>query len=630
MKSFIFPLLFLLAAAQALNGQSLPKVIAPLVDTLQYTITDSVYLSVHGNDEGEGTADDPLRTFAEAVKKLPFGTEGINGGHAYGLIIFQEGYYPVEGSLQQTASQWKQGNTYKNISVRGEGEVIIGGTREQPAENTLLLLRGSHIYVKDIRLEYGLNIGLQIAGPATHPRQCSNIYLQNVSVDSVGSHGILMSYAEYILAENLSVYHSGAYEPPIPPYPCRSWPSGFKPYMSKHITLRNSTVGQNWGEGVNFHNCQNVLAEYNIIHDNYAVNLYNDNSSHYIARNNLIFNTPGADKFWRGCYGFESAPAAGSGIMIANERSCPNNAGFITDRTRDCVLECYSPVNGTFRINNVDSMFVYNNIILNAGTALSVWEGVTELGRSCMQNIWIVHNTCVGFESDTAIANSGFLSFFFPSGISIFGNQLSSIDQTHITHNIFSYDPHQHPYIGIVRRVLDNFFPAPFEVTFSNNLWSSDPPAFAMENESVVSDSIPTSLDYQNVHEDWVALFDPIPTGTGYDFIEGDFFGKAREEWTAGAIEMQAVSTLDRMSEEKSNFRLFPNPAVDRVYIESNAARAESVRVFVTNSAGKPVYHSSDKRTSDPIVLDTSRWNSGIYFVVLISPSGVETIKLVK
>nr|MBS0038412.1 T9SS type A sorting domain-containing protein [Saprospiraceae bacterium] len=622
--------LFLMAGFQSIHSQTLPQITTPLVDTLQYTITDSVYLSVHGNDGGEGTADDPLRTFSEAVNRLPFGIEGVNGGHAYGLIIFQEGYYPVEGSLQQTTNQWKQGNTYKNISVRGEGEVIIGGTQQQPAQNTLLLLRGSHIYVKNIRLEYGLNIGLQIAGPATYPRQCSNIYLQNVSVDSVGSHGILISFAEYILAENISVYHSGAYDPPIPPYPCRTWPSGFKPHMSQHVTLRNSSVGQNWGEGVNFHNCQYVLAEHNVIHDNFGTNLYNDNSSNYIARNNLIFNTPGADKFWRGCYGFESAPVAAAGISIANERSCPTSAGFITDRTRDCVLECYHPINGTFRVSNVDSMFVYNNVILNASAALTVWEGVTELGRSCFQNIWIAHNTCVGFESDSAIANSGLISFFFPSGITIFGNQMSSITQTHITDNIFSYEPENHPNISIVRRVLDNFFPAPFEVSFSNNLWSSEPPGYAMDDETVVNNSIPTSLDYQSVSADWVSLFEPLPTGSGYDFMKTDFFGNARVEWTAGAIEMQAVNTVDLVMEEKSNFRLFPNPAKNRVFIGSTAVRTEKVKIWVTNSAGKPVYHSTFNGSSDQIAMDISHWNAGIYFVILVSPSGIETLRLVK
>jgi hypothetical protein len=193
-----------------LNSQTLPTVQTPTLSDIEQLITDTVYMAVNGDDNNPGTRTLPVKSFAKAIQILPFGTQGVNNGNAHGLVILKEGHYLTENGFSQPESQWKNGNTYKNVSVMGEGSVMIGGTPHNPASNSLLVLRGSGIFVKNIKLRYGLNIGLHISGEAKYPRTCANIVIENVEVDSVASHGMLLGFCENVSANKVVVRHSGA------------------------------------------------------------------------------------------------------------------------------------------------------------------------------------------------------------------------------------------------------------------------------------------------------------------------------------------------------------------------------------------------------------------------------------
>jgi hypothetical protein len=551
-------------------NQVLPVIDSPLIDTLEFAITDTVYVSTEGDDDNPGTESLPVATFSRAISLLPYGIQEINNGHAYGLVIIEEGYY--HQAFRQSEQQWRQGNTYKNISVLGRGHVQIGGNKDNPLEGHLMQLRGSHIFIKNVVLKYGSINGLMIAGEPTYPPTLSDVVIEEVVVDSVAAHGMLIHFAERVAADRVIVKHAGGYDPPIPPYPCRTWPSGFKPYMSRHVSIKNSLVARNWGEGINFHNCEYGHVQHNEVHDNYAVNVYCDNSSKYIIQNNLIFNSRGVETHWRACYGFENAAKAPIGISIANERSCPTSLGFITNHNIPCSLECINLLTGNIRIPTVDSVFVFNNIILNGGGPISIWEGVTGGAESCMSNIWVVHNTCIGFDGDSDINNSALLNFNFASGISLFLNPLSSIRSTLIAQNVFSYQPDDHKQIDILRRVLHPTFPAPFDVAFQRNVWSHQPAAFGWDDHAVVHVDLPLIIDHDQVI-DWAWSYEEalLPEGTPYPFITHDFLGRPRNRWLAGALEPDFSNT----TEEPSGFipfDIYPNPAKDFIQIHlSNA-----------------------------------------------------------
>ena len=87
----------LLIAAIMWNGIMLAQfdIQMPVINTGAYAITDTIYMDPNGEDSNPGTYEFPVKTFSIAVQKLPYGTQGINGGNAYGLIMLKPGYYPT-------------------------------------------------------------------------------------------------------------------------------------------------------------------------------------------------------------------------------------------------------------------------------------------------------------------------------------------------------------------------------------------------------------------------------------------------------------------------------------------------------------------------------------------------------
>ncbi len=147
-----FLLLMVLLRLQVLEAQF--SIAAPVIHQGAYAITDTVYMDPNGSDDAPGTFSEPVRSFDVAVQRLPFGTAGINGGNAYGLILLKEGHYLTTDGFHQFVNTWQNGDVYKNISVEGLGEVTIGGTPEQFSTGHLLQLSGDHIFVRNIKLQY--------------------------------------------------------------------------------------------------------------------------------------------------------------------------------------------------------------------------------------------------------------------------------------------------------------------------------------------------------------------------------------------------------------------------------------------------------------------------------------------
>ncbi|MDV7392599.1 hypothetical protein RZS08_14630, partial [Arthrospira platensis SPKY1] len=148
----------------------------------------------------------------------------------------------------------------------------------------------------------------------------------------------------------------------------------------------------------------------NVIHDN-GTNIYNDNSKNLIIRNNFIYNTPGAEAFWRTCPADTHPILPPAGMLIANEGACPEGQAPVF---QDCATNCF--VTGDL-FPNVDSVFIFNNIFQNVGSVILFWEGVTSiLGINCIRNVFVYHNTCLSALGDEGAANSrGLIDFYFPA-----------------------------------------------------------------------------------------------------------------------------------------------------------------------------------------------------------------------
>ena len=155
-KDLIKFTIILILPFQFLSAQDFWSFEKPQINTPEFPISDTIYMAVDGNDSNDGSMNNPVETFDKAMELLPYGTPGINEGHAYGMIQLLPGDYVLEDGFNQNQNDYKRDNTYKNISVEGLGEVTLRGTKNQFTNGHMIKLIGSHISVKNINIKKNL------------------------------------------------------------------------------------------------------------------------------------------------------------------------------------------------------------------------------------------------------------------------------------------------------------------------------------------------------------------------------------------------------------------------------------------------------------------------------------------
>lgn len=562
------PLFLLLATLLSTPLSAQFSIPAPVVATGPYTITDTVYMSPDGDDANPGTMDQPVKSFQKALQLLPFGTPGVNGGNAYGLIRLLPGTYVLSSGFSQGANQWQNGNTYKNVSVEGIGEVQIGGTADAFCAGHGLRLMGSHIFVKNITIKYAEIIGLLIhRDNATQPKR-EHVLIDNVRVDSVKSFAMLLSDIDVVEVRNSRASWSARPGADAFTSPCQ-WPSGIKFHYSSNCRIAGTTIEYSRGEGLNFHNVLNGEAFDNLIHDN-GLNIYNDNSKNLIIRNNYVYNTPGSENTWRNCPADTHPILAPAGMMLANEGSCRDGWGATY---QNCTTNCFITAE---LFPQVDSLFIYNNVFQNVGSAIMFWEGNTaQPGINCIRNVFVHHNTFITNLGDPGAANArGLVDFYFPAlHNTILNSGFAYAENIRITRNIFVQDPQGSPHLPPVRMIRHNLFPVPIDVVFDHNIWTESH-AFLGAND-VVRPELPADLPLlsDSLHliqpcadqPDWVLT---VPE-TGEEWLREDYLYLPRGEGltNAGALEYKEDCEMTSFASEikwkRLGFEVFPNPVRD-------------------------------------------------------------------
>lgn len=539
----------------------------PIISTAQWTIpppavdgsyapADTVYMSPTGDDQASGTAAQPVRTFAKALSLLPFGVAGQQGGHAYGLIRLQPGYYRTNG-WQQSLSQYQSGNTYKNVSIEGMGNVTIGGTRDSFANNHLIRLRGSHISIKNIRLQYTTGIGILVSSNDPINARQSHLLIQDVEVDSVGNFSILIRDTDTVLVERCtSLYAARPFSDTLTT-PCQ-WPSGVKFYSCNQVAFTHGEIGFTRGEGLNFHNTQYGRGSYNKLHDN-SSNVYCDNGSRIQLHNNLIYTTPGTDHLWRNCPADTGRPNPGIGILLANENACAVGGPVNASCRTNCPLVGLS-------YSHVDSIFIYNNFILNCSRALNLWEGVTGVlgGPNCITNVFFVHNTVAGYLGDTT-QRHGLISVFFPAPyVPLLGYGYATASEIIIQNNIFSYPSATYPAVEPIKVVRDFTFPVPVELIVNHNRWNVDHARLGIDGEIDTTMPPLTPIEEMLVLKQWQPCPDQqnlVQTAPSFRFADTDYRMAKRGilQSNVGALEMGACNTTVTQNSGQS-VHVYPNP----------------------------------------------------------------------
>lgn len=598
----------------------------PKINTNDFPIQDTIYMSVDGNDDNSGTIDDPVATFDKAMDLLPFGTVGINNGHAYGLIRLLPGEYIVEGGFNQYAIDYEQNNTFKNISIEGIGDVVIRGTKDQFAVGHMIKLLGSHIFVKNIEVKYGTIHGLFLGSD----NQQTDVLIDNVTTDSVMSFGMLFHNIRNIEVKNSKVLHSSrpGHENDITP--CQ-WPSGLKFYNCEYAVCHGTEIAHTRGEGLNFHNSSYGLAYNNILHDN-PTNIYCDNSQKIIIRKNFNYSTPGNYKSWLTCPGDTVLRLGSTGILIANEGACDGGLG---PTYNGCTTIC--PLGDNFP--HTDSIFISNNLFVNAAPALSLWQGVTEPlgGPNCLKNIYFEHNTVVGVTGGYDTSRPAFINAFFPNfHNTLLGFGYATVSNLQINNNIFAMPKDVYPLARLANITLHNTFPVPFQLIFNNNLVNID-------NNIMDSDNFITEFETTSIEVDIDSVmkyFQPcdnenpelIYNSTGVSWIQDDYFSTQRnsENNNIGAIVRSELCTNSLTLPNVSNddlFTLFPNPTNHSFRIENVEIDSDDFEVTIYDQLGNQKFRKS--YSFEPTI-DISNLPNGIYLVTIRSHTNIQTRKLLK
>lgn len=597
----------------------------PVVNSGIYSITDTVYMSPNGNDANYGTINAPVLTFVRALNLLPFGTVGVNNGQAYGLIRLLPGNYIFKNGLSQSLSFYQKNNTYKNVSIEGIDKVSIGGTADSLCDGHGIYLMGSHIFVKNITIKHVKLIGLLLSPIDGTQNRMSDVLIENVHTDSVGSFGMLLKKVDRLAVLNCNVMHSSQVLNNHLTSPC-SWPSGLKAFGSRQISVRNCEVGFSRGEGLNFQNCLNGEAIKNKLHDN-TTNLYDDNSKNLVIKQNHFYNSDiGEKQFWRGCPADTGIKQTPNAILLANEGSCTeyNSTGITFE---NCQTKCAIPLD---YIANVDSIFIYNNVFQNSGNVLNLWEGNTQtLGINCIKNVFFFNNTAVGAFGNKN--NSDVLvNLFFPSYNPILSTY-SRLENILIYNNIFSIDRDEYSKMRGYLPNFNHFHPSKNVTQLANNLWNfNSTPRGADDSTHIDLPGSITLVDNGN--------FDAfVPCDNNASFImlaknkgpqtNTDFYDSTRKtNSNVGAFEYQPNCISQGIFARQQKLRAYPNPTSHSFFIGGINETIKQVVLYQTN--GQQVANlelNADGSFHLPVNLPI-----GLYFIFATGQHSTFTGRIIK
>ena len=94
------------------------------------------------------------------------------------------------------------------------------------------------------------------------------------------------------------------------------------------------------------------------------------------------------------------------------------------------------------------------------------------------------------------------------------------------------------------------------------------------------------------------------------------------------AVDLQDCTGIDENS--KSDFTIYPNPANDELFLQSNALNLENIKVSMMNVLGEVIIRTNLQNISGtPSKIDISKLNEGIYFIRIESKSETGISKII-
>lgn len=620
MKQFFFA--FAAVMSVQLSAQ-LPVVNQPVF----FAPAETVYLAPNGSDLNSGSQASPLKTFYAALQHISWGVPNVNGGNAYAEVVLLPGdYYPAANTgFVQTVNEWRQNVSstwvYKNVSIRGSGTVRIHGD-SLATGNQMIYLVGNHIKVTNLQIMNCPLHGIYFDGsPITHN---TDVLVDSVTVDHVFGFGIFFSGYDRVQATHCTVNNTCRQNANEINGTCQ-WPSGLRADNCNHVTFTDNIVSNNWGEGLNTSYCRYVDVSDNAVFDNYSVNIYCHSASKAMYRNNLVYNSDSA--MWRYCYNSNGSSAFG--ITIANELSCTVGCFLYTNgcgsSTSCCSYTDYDhPLNTPVNYYMVDSVFIYNNLLFEAG--INIFDAFSSFGNyAYINHLYIEHNTVIGRAGSAAVVKSPL--------ILTLGTPFIHFANVRVRNNIFSIDNTLPQGSDFFAYAAANSCNGAWTNNFTStgNLWKAIP---TVPGVSFAADAFSATLATHAVAGDTANLI-PSPLhpelvmpDPAISYITEDYFHYPRIVNTnAGAIEYDVNNAVAVAGAAEQIPFVFPNPARSSFTLRVPAGGTHWMYSVSNAVTGQTMIDRQALNSS--VTVSTAEWADGVYLVHCSDGVGVHNLKVV-
>ena len=352
-------------------------------------MANTYYVATNGSNDNPGTLERPFASINDATNKVQPGDKVYVRGGTYNLnrevwignsgtadqrIVFES--YPGETAILDGSNL----SAFYIVGIVGQYIDFKGFEVRNSQGFGISVWKGKHIQILD-NVVHGSFQGAIRAGSDDDKTATRDIV---ISGNTVYNNGLVNK------ARNTG------------------WPAIVASHGATNVTMTNNYIYENYGEGIDFIVTDIGLASGNVLHDNYAANLYLDNASNIKVEKNFIYTTNNTNHYRDG------HPA--TGIQAANE-----------------------PYGISNPLNNIE---ISNNIV--AGGQWGFYYGTYGNGGG-MKNFTIVNNTFYG-------ATESLIEILDDPGHS----------KNVISKNIFYKTDDE---------LLSDITAKPTELGFSNNLW---------------------------------------------------------------------------------------------------------------------------------------------------------------
>jgi hypothetical protein len=393
-----------------------------------------------------------------------------------------------------------------------------------------------------------------------------------------------------------------------------------------HVTIKNSKVHHNWGEGINPAQSRYVKIIDNAVYDNYSVNIYAHAISYAIISNNLIYSSDST--YWNTCYG---SGKVSDGISIANETTgdlpnttCGSNKGsyIVTDDYN------YPNIPKTVSYFKTNQIYVFNNVLLN--TSINIWDALTSFGiYSYINNIFIDNNTLIGTGGASNLGKSP-LSLNLNLNFVYFNN-------IKIRNNIISYDPNNVnniPMIAAAPNGVCNTLNFLSKIYLSKNMWIAKPNISGLNVSNDIQRSI---LPHQSSASDFSNLNPSINSAMAYtaasqSYITEDYYHNPRNytSTNVGAIAMplasqRVKSETNAVNKTQNKFNVYPNPNNGNFTI--NIPTNGTINIY--DIQGAMIYTSNVYEGINEINIDAIA-AKGMFTIIYLDGINVESVKMIR